>query len=72
MLHALWQVLQPNGKLLYATCSVFPSENDAVIDSFVARAQRAVRLPLPDGAPAQGLPGAEHDGFFYALIQKQA
>jgi 16S rRNA (cytosine967-C5)-methyltransferase len=72
MLHTLWQVLQPNGKLLYATCSVFPSENDAVIDAFVARTQRAVRLPLPDGAPAQGLPGAEHDGFFYALIQKQA
>ncbi|MGH8517377.1 MAG: 16S rRNA (cytosine(967)-C(5))-methyltransferase RsmB, partial [Panacagrimonas sp.] len=73
---ALWQVLRPDGKLLYATCSVFPQENDAVIDAFVARrAQgdgRAVRLPLPDGAPAQGLPDAERDGFYYALIRKQA
>jgi 16S rRNA (cytosine967-C5)-methyltransferase len=72
ILRALWQVLQPNGKLLYATCSVFGAENDAVIDGFVARTQRAVRLPLADGAPAQGLPDAGRDGFFYALIQKQA
>jgi 16S rRNA (cytosine967-C5)-methyltransferase len=72
ILDALWQVLRPDGKLLYATCSVFPQENDAVIDAFVARAPRAVRLPLPDGAAAQGLPDAERDGFYYALIQKQA
>ena len=58
--------------MLYATCSVFGAENDAVIDGFVARTQRAVRLSLADGAPAQGLPDAERDGFFYALIQKQA
>ena len=72
ILHALWQVLQPNGKLLYATCSVFPSENEVVIDAFVARTQHAVRLPLPDGDVAQVLPDAQRDGFFYALIQKQA
>jgi 16S rRNA (cytosine967-C5)-methyltransferase len=72
ILDALWQVLRPDGKLLYATCSVFPQENDAVIDAFVACAPRAVRLPLPDGAAAQGLPDAERDGFYYALIGKQA
>jgi 16S rRNA (cytosine967-C5)-methyltransferase len=72
ILDALWQVLKPDGKLLYATCSVFPQENDAVIDAFVARAPRALRLPLPDGAAAQALPDAERDGFYYALIHKQA
>jgi 16S rRNA (cytosine967-C5)-methyltransferase len=72
MLDALWRVLRPNGKLLYATCSVFRQENDAVIGAFVARTPRAERAPLPDGAPAQGLPDAERDGFYYALIQKQA
>lgn len=71
ILDALWQVLRAGGKLLYATCSVFPQENDAVIDAFVARAAHAVRLPLPDGAAAQGLPDAERDGFYYALIHKQ-
>jgi len=76
ILDSLWQVLRPGGKLLYATCSVFPQENDAVIDAFVARWRspdgHAVRLPLPDGAAAQGLPDAERDGFYYALIHKQA
>jgi 16S rRNA (cytosine967-C5)-methyltransferase len=76
ILDALWQVLGPDGKLLYATCSVFPQENDAVMDAFVARQRapgaRAVRLPLADGAAAQGLPNAERDGFYYALVQKQA
>ena len=76
ILDALWQVLRPGGKLLYATCSVFPQENDAVIDAFVARARSsgapALRLPLADGSAAQGLPDAERDGFYYALIQKPA
>lgn len=72
ILDALWQALGPDGKLLYVTCSVFPQENDAVINAFVARMPGALRLPLPDGAAAQWLPNAEHDGFYYALIQKQA
>ena len=72
ILDALWQVLRADGKLLYATCSVFPQENDAVIDAFVARAAGAVRVSLCDRAPAQGLPDAERDGFYYALIHKQA
>jgi len=75
MLDALWQVLRTDGKLLYATCSVFPQENDAVIEAFVARQRvpgaRAVRVAPADGAAAQGLPDAERDGFYYALIHKQ-
>jgi 16S rRNA (cytosine967-C5)-methyltransferase len=70
ILDALWQVLAPGGKLLYATCSVFPQENDDVVDRFVARARGARRLLLPDGEPAQWLPSPEHDGFYYALIAK--
>ena len=70
MLDALWQALGANGKLLYATCSVFPEENDRVIDAFLARQARARRLQLPDGGESQWLPGGEHDGFFYALIEK--
>jgi 16S rRNA (cytosine967-C5)-methyltransferase len=72
ILDALWQLLCPDGKLLYATCSVFPQENDAVIEAFLARTPGARRLPLADTGTAQGLPDAERDGFYYALIRKQA
>jgi 16S rRNA (cytosine967-C5)-methyltransferase len=72
LLEALWQALSPDGKLLYVTCSVFPGENEAVVTEFIARTAGAKRLALPDGAPAQMLPGPQHDGFYYALLTKQA
>ncbi len=72
LLDALWQALAPDGKLLYVTCSVFPGENEAVVTGFLARTTGAKLLPLPDGAPAQILPGPRHDGFYFALLSKQA
>jgi 16S rRNA (cytosine967-C5)-methyltransferase len=70
ILDALWRVLAPGGKLLYVTCSVFPEENGAVIDAFTTRTPGACCAALADGAPAQWLPGSEHDGFFYSLLEK--
>ncbi|HEY8067533.1 MAG TPA: 16S rRNA (cytosine(967)-C(5))-methyltransferase RsmB [Burkholderiales bacterium] len=70
ILGALWRTLAPGGKLLYVTCSVFPEENGAVVDAFTARTPDARRMPLPDGGAAQLLPGPEHDGFFFALLEK--
>ena len=58
ILDALWQVLGAGGKLLYATCSVFPQENDAVIDAFLARIAggRAVACRCPTAARRSGCP----------------
>ena len=72
LLRALWRLLAPGGKLLYATCSVFPQENERVVGAFLAGERAARRHATADGAAAQWLPDAEHDGFFYALIQKEA
>jgi 16S rRNA (cytosine967-C5)-methyltransferase len=81
MLDALWPLLAPGGRLLYATCSVFPAEGREQIDAFLQRlGSGAARLdpgspghllPLPDNAEA-GAAHAQHvaDGFFYALIHK--
>jgi 16S rRNA (cytosine967-C5)-methyltransferase len=72
ILDALWPLLAPGGKMLYCTCSVFPQENDEQISAFVAR-HAAARL-LPTGGMGEGLqllPSASHDGFYYALLQKE-
>ncbi|MGE5387220.1 MAG: 16S rRNA (cytosine(967)-C(5))-methyltransferase RsmB [Betaproteobacteria bacterium] len=65
ILDALWQVVRPGGKLLYATCSVFPEENGRQIDRFIARAGDAARCN-----EEHLLPDLEHDGFYYCLVKK--
>jgi len=72
ILQALWRVLAPGGKLLYVTCSVFPHENGMVLEEFCAREPQARHRALPGGVPARLLPCAQHDGFFYGLLEKAA
>ena len=72
ILRALWRLLAQDGKLLYATCSVFRQENEQVIAAFLAQQPDARRLPvtLPESSNGQILPNDQHDGFFYALLRK--
>lgn len=73
LLQALWPTLITGGKLLYATCSVFPAENNKQMEGFLAQHPDAVRRALPAELPADGqlLPTEDRDGFFYALLQKK-
>jgi len=71
MLDALWPLLACGGKMLYCTCSVFPEENSAQVHDFTVRHADARRLPVGgDGLELQLLPTPEHDGFYYALLEK--
>jgi len=77
LLDALWPLLAPGGRLVYATCSVFRAEGQAQLDAFLQRQADAKShlvpgftghlLPLADNGP-QPLPPL--DGFFYALLTK--
>jgi 16S rRNA (cytosine967-C5)-methyltransferase len=50
---------------------VFPQENAQTVESFLARNAGARSLPLQGLEKGQVLPDARHDGFFYALLEKQ-
>lgn len=73
LLEALWQVLEPGGTLLYATCSVFAEENTGTVDAFLSHHSDARRLAAEalHGGTGLLLPDQDHDGFFYALLEKR-
>jgi 16S rRNA (cytosine967-C5)-methyltransferase len=78
LLDALWPMLAPGGRLVYATCSVLHAENGGRIDRFRASHAdaRPVQATLPDWRNArsggvQNLPGESGmDGFYYAVLEK--
>jgi 16S rRNA (cytosine967-C5)-methyltransferase len=81
LLRALWPLLKPGGRLLYCTCSVFRQEGQAQVETFLAHNTDACLLPSPGhlipqkgtgSVPLPDNPGTDHDGFFYALLQKSA
>ncbi len=72
LLDTLWHVLKQGGKLLYATCSVFAEENTGQIEAFLKRHDDAELLPLDRLESRQLVPTDQHDGFYYALVEKRA
>jgi len=74
ILEALWPLLARGGKLLYATCSVFARENQQTIEAFLTRHADAKQetITVHEINNGQLLPNDWHDGFFYALLQKDA
>lgn len=78
ILAALWPLLKPGGKLVYATCSLLRAENEAAVQSLLAGHADARALPftLPAGQAAavgwQILPGdGDLDGMYYAVLERQ-
>jgi 16S rRNA (cytosine967-C5)-methyltransferase len=84
LLDALWPLLAPGGRLVFATCSLFRDEGSRQVDAFLQRlpagaarldpASPGHLLPLPENAPQGAGPGgpALQDGFFIALLHKLA
>jgi 16S rRNA (cytosine967-C5)-methyltransferase len=76
LLDALWPMLAPGGRLVYATCSVLAEENADRVAAFLARQPRARALAAvptwfgrASGDGRQNLPGeGGRDGFYYAVL----
>jgi 16S rRNA (cytosine967-C5)-methyltransferase len=84
ILAAAATLVKPGGRLVYATCSVLPEENDAIVDAFLARndafaegsaAAELARagIPLDTGTRLRLLPHVHGcDGFFAAVLERRA
>lgn len=75
--------VKPGGRLVYATCSLFPEENEEQVDAFLkkhpgysilplAEAWDGDRSAIPNEGPYLRLFPKDHgtDGFFAAILQK--
>ena len=83
LLDAAWSLLEPGGRLVYATCTLTRSENRDLIGGFVRATPDAAVVPAEqwEGWPGFGqadefgrlvLPGdAGADGFYYAALDRK-
>ena len=78
LLAALWPLLKPGGRMLYATCSVLPQENEELISRFISQTEDASHQPLNVSWGVERTFGRQlfpqnqgHDGFYYAYLKKQ-
>jgi len=77
MLEALWPLLAPDGRMLYATCSVLPQENEDQIRAFLQHRTDAIERPIDATWGLARAPGRQilpesgaGDGFYYAVLEK--
>jgi 16S rRNA (cytosine967-C5)-methyltransferase len=83
ILAAAAKLLKPGGRLVYATCSLLPEENEQIVDAFLAAHPQFARRPAAEVLAAKGiaieLAGpdlhlAPHthgtDGFYAAVLER--
>ena len=85
LLATLWKLVKPGGRLLYCTCSVFKAEGQDQVAMFTSNNKNAKLLSspghlIPKNSAKNGIVAhnewsnelTNHDGFFYALFEKQS
>jgi len=83
ILRAAARLLKPGGRLVYATCSLLPEENEAIVDALLAEGSFSLapvnellaqaKIPLDTGPMLKLSPVAHGtDGFFAAVLLKTA
>jgi 16S rRNA (cytosine967-C5)-methyltransferase len=78
------RLVKAGGRLVYATCSVLPEENEMIVDAFLASHEDFVRLPVGEVLAKQGisidiagddlrlLPHVHGtDGFYAAVLERR-
>lgn len=84
ILEKVAEKVKPGGRLVYATCSLFPEENESQVEAFLTRHPDYKVLPLADvwEGSAESIPcegqflrmfpkDHQTDGFFAAVLQRQ-
>lgn len=83
ILRAAARLPKPGGRLVYATCSLLPEENEAIVEAFLAEHAgwslldvggllKAAQIPLDASGPYLRLTPSQHhtDGFFAAVLAR--
>ncbi|AWN14738.1 Ribosomal RNA small subunit methyltransferase B [Salinisphaera sp. LB1] len=77
LLAALWPLLAPGGRLVYATCSILRAEGVAVVADFLSATPEACEKPIeagwgrPETIGRRIAPGDhDFDGFYYAVLER--
>jgi 16S rRNA (cytosine967-C5)-methyltransferase len=83
LIRAAAKLLKPGGRLVYATCSLLPAENQVIVQGFLVEHPNfkilpagevlaSQRIPLEMGDYLEMNPVRHHtDGFFAAVLEKQ-
>ena len=82
ILDAAARLVRVGGRLVYATCSLLPDENEVQVERFLERHPEFVQIPLADAWPLDGPPPCSGpalsltpgrhgtDGFFGAVLER--